>query len=109
MLQHASSKCFHITTFQKIVLKTYRNYLNNITYKNETFKTNEIDKNKNHRKFNHDSHTTQQFPFHTTIPSQSQIVIAGAGIVANSVAYHLVINGWNDILILEQNRYSLFT
>ncbi|XP_043785257.1 pyruvate dehydrogenase phosphatase regulatory subunit, mitochondrial-like isoform X3 [Apis laboriosa] len=104
MLQHANSKCFHITTLQKIVLKTYRNYLNNITYKNETFKSNQIDKNKN-KKFNHDSHTLQQFPFHTTIlPSQSQIIIAGAGIVANSVAYHLVINGWNDILILEQNR-----
>lgn len=37
------------------------------------------------------------------LPSQSQIVIAGAGTVANSVAYHLVLNGWNDVLVLEQN------
>ncbi|XP_011865409.1 PREDICTED: pyruvate dehydrogenase phosphatase regulatory subunit, mitochondrial-like [Vollenhovia emeryi] len=37
------------------------------------------------------------------LPSQSQIVIAGAGTVANSVAYHLVTNGWNDVLVLEQN------
>lgn len=38
------------------------------------------------------------------LPSQSQIVIAGAGTVANSVAYHLVLNGWNDVLVLEQNK-----
>lgn len=37
------------------------------------------------------------------LPTQSQIIIAGAGTVANSVAYHLVLNGWNDVLILEQN------
>lgn len=37
------------------------------------------------------------------LPSQSQIIIAGAGTVANSVAYHLVLNGWNDVLVLEQN------
>ncbi|XP_020283596.1 pyruvate dehydrogenase phosphatase regulatory subunit, mitochondrial-like [Pseudomyrmex gracilis] len=37
------------------------------------------------------------------LPSQSQIIIAGAGTVANSVAYHLILNGWNDVLVLEQN------
>lgn len=36
-------------------------------------------------------------------PKHSQIVIAGAGILANSVAYHLVLNGWSDVLVLEQN------
>lgn len=91
---------------QKIVLKTYKNHLNNITYKNETFKSNQIDKNKN-RKFNHDSHTTISISYNNI--TFTKIVIADARIVANSVAYHLVINGWNDILILEQNRYSLFT
>lgn len=43
-------------------------------------------------------------PETTALPSQSQIVIAGAGTVANSVAYHLVLNGWNDVLVLEQDR-----
>lgn len=38
----------------------------------------------------------------TVLPKQAQIVICGAGTVANSVAYHLVQNGWNDILVLEQ-------
>lgn len=38
------------------------------------------------------------------IITQAQVVIAGAGVVANSVAYHLVLNGWNDILVLEQGH-----
>lgn len=39
-----------------------------------------------------------------TPPTQARIVIAGAGVVANSVAYHLVQNGWNDIIVLEQGK-----
>lgn len=38
------------------------------------------------------------------LPSQAQVVIAGAGVVANSVAYHLVQNGWRDVLVLEQSK-----
>lgn len=38
-----------------------------------------------------------------SFPSQAQVVIAGAGVVANSVAYHLVRNGWKDVVVLEQN------
>ena len=37
------------------------------------------------------------------LPSQARVVIAGAGVVANSVAYHLVINGWRDVVVIEQN------
>ncbi|XP_056645731.1 pyruvate dehydrogenase phosphatase regulatory subunit, mitochondrial-like [Diorhabda sublineata] len=36
------------------------------------------------------------------IPSQAHVVIAGAGVVANSVAYHLVQNGWKDVMLIEQ-------
>lgn len=39
-----------------------------------------------------------------TLPSQSRVVIVGAGVVANSVAYHLVQKGWNDITIIEQRK-----
>lgn len=39
---------------------------------------------------------------YSNLPTQAQIVIAGAGVVANSVAYHLVQNGWNDIAVVEQ-------
>ncbi|XP_075216546.1 pyruvate dehydrogenase phosphatase regulatory subunit, mitochondrial-like isoform X2 [Lycorma delicatula] len=37
-----------------------------------------------------------------TLPTQAQVVICGAGAVANSVAYHLTENGWRDIVVLEQ-------
>ncbi|KAF4527520.1 hypothetical protein B566_EDAN015620 [Ephemera danica] len=39
-----------------------------------------------------------------TFPEQSQVVICGAGTVANSVAYHLVQSGWKDVLVLEKDR-----
>lgn len=38
------------------------------------------------------------------LPKHAQIVIAGAGTVGNSVAYHLVQKGWNDVVVLEQNK-----
>lgn len=41
--------------------------------------------------------------FHV-LPKEAQVVICGAGTVANSVAYHLVQNGWNDILVLEKEK-----
>lgn len=39
----------------------------------------------------------------SSVPQQARVVIAGAGVVANSVAYHFTINGWNDVVVLEQN------
>nr|XP_022914897.1 pyruvate dehydrogenase phosphatase regulatory subunit, mitochondrial-like isoform X1 [Onthophagus taurus] len=49
--------------------------------------------------------TTNNFNY-TTNSSQdrAQVVIAGAGIVANSVAYHLTQSGWKDVVVLEQNK-----
>ena len=41
-----------------------------------------------------------QPPSQTT---QAQVIIAGAGVVGNSIAYHLVQNGWRDVMVLEQN------
>nr|CAD7402376.1 unnamed protein product [Timema poppensis] len=38
------------------------------------------------------------------LPKQAQVVICGAGMVANSVAYHLVQNGWTDVLVLEKEK-----
>ena len=105
MLQHANSKCIYVKFLQKRVLKTRRNYSDDITYKNGMFKFKQGNRNGSHRKFHQNSH----FQLHTTLPSQSQIIIAGAGTVANSVAYHLVVNGWNDVLVLEQNRYITYS
>lgn len=39
-----------------------------------------------------------------TLPTQARVIIAGSGAVANSVAYHLVTNGWTDVLVLEQDK-----
>lgn len=40
----------------------------------------------------------------TDFPTQARVVIAGAGIVSNSVAYHLTKHGLKDIVVLEQNK-----
>ncbi|CAG9855350.1 unnamed protein product [Phyllotreta striolata] len=40
----------------------------------------------------------------SNLPTQAQVVIAGAGVVANSVAYHLIENGWNDVVLVEQGK-----
>lgn len=114
MLRNSSSQCVH--KFHQLSYKNNyaikKNGLNNqtLTYKksrkikesiysttinNQTWNIHKVNNNGVYMSNN----------FSTLVPSQSQIVIAGAGIVANSVAYHLVLNGWRDILILEQNRY----
>jgi hypothetical protein len=38
------------------------------------------------------------------IPTQAQIVICGGGVVGCSVAYHLALEGWKDIILVEQGR-----
>lgn len=40
----------------------------------------------------------------TVLPTQAQVIICGAGAVANSVAYHLVKNGWTDVLLIDKGR-----
>ncbi|KAB7503657.1 Pyruvate dehydrogenase phosphatase regulatory subunit, mitochondrial [Armadillidium nasatum] len=45
-----------------------------------------------------------QKKFCGNVPSSSQVVICGSGIVGNSIAYHLTREGWKDVLILEQNK-----
>lgn len=41
------------------------------------------------------------------LPTQAQVVICGTGVVANSLAYHLVENGWSDIVLIDQGKYVL--
>lgn len=40
----------------------------------------------------------------SVLPTQARVVIAGAGVVGNSIAYHLSKNGWKDVLVCEQNE-----
>ncbi|ETN67554.1 nad dehydrogenase [Anopheles darlingi] len=37
-------------------------------------------------------------------PNQARVVVAGAGLLGNSVAYHLADNGWTNVLVLDQGR-----
>jgi glycine cleavage system aminomethyltransferase T/glycine/D-amino acid oxidase-like deaminating enzyme len=38
----------------------------------------------------------------STIPEQANVVVIGAGIVGNSVLYHLALQGWKDIVLLDK-------
>ncbi|KAM7303056.1 putative NAD dehydrogenase [Ixodes scapularis] len=38
------------------------------------------------------------------LPKLARVVICGAGVVGNSIAYHLVKRGWTDLVVLEKGR-----
>ena len=40
----------------------------------------------------------------STMPEQANVVMIGAGIVGNSMAYHLALQGWKDIVLLTRAR-----
>jgi len=42
----------------------------------------------------------------SSLPSHAQVVIAGAGMIGNSVAYHLVQRGWSDIVIIDKGSVA---
>ncbi len=42
----------------------------------------------------------------TELPTRAQVVIIGGGVVGASVAYHLTLLGWHDIVLLEQGQLS---
>ena len=36
------------------------------------------------------------------LPSHARVVVVGGGVIGTSVAYHLGLLGWKDIVLLEQ-------
>ena len=36
------------------------------------------------------------------LPSEANVVVIGAGIVGNSIAYQLALHGWKDIVLLDK-------
>ena len=44
-----------------------------------------------------------------SLPSQSQVVIVGGGIIGCSIAYHLTKLGWKDVIVLERDRLTCGT
>ena len=40
----------------------------------------------------------------SSLPAQARVVVIGAGIVGNSMAYHLARLGWKDIVLVDKGR-----
>ena len=40
------------------------------------------------------------------VPSHARAVVVGGGIIGTSVAYHLALMGWRDIVLLERDRLT---
>lgn len=46
------------------------------------------------------SYSTNRDP----LPSQAQVVVCGGGAIGASVALHLAMEGWKDVVLIEQGR-----
>jgi glycine cleavage system aminomethyltransferase T/glycine/D-amino acid oxidase-like deaminating enzyme len=42
----------------------------------------------------------------TAVPAEARVVVVGGGIIGTSVAYHLALEGWRDIVLLERDRLT---
>jgi glycine cleavage system aminomethyltransferase T/glycine/D-amino acid oxidase-like deaminating enzyme len=40
------------------------------------------------------------------IPAHARVVVVGGGVIGTSVAYHLALTGWKDIVLLERDRLT---
>jgi len=47
---------------------------------------------------------TRSGPF--TLPTHAQAVVVGGGVIGTSVAYHLALMGWKDVILLERDRLT---
>jgi glycine cleavage system aminomethyltransferase T/glycine/D-amino acid oxidase-like deaminating enzyme len=41
-----------------------------------------------------------------SLPSHARVVVVGGGVIGTSVAYHLALMGWQDIVLLERDRLT---
>jgi 4-methylaminobutanoate oxidase (formaldehyde-forming) len=41
-----------------------------------------------------------------TLPAQARVVVVGGGVIGCSVAYHLALMGWRDVVLLERDRLT---
>src|SRR5207237_2197028 len=41
-----------------------------------------------------------------TLPSHARVIVVGGGVIGTSVAYHLALLGWKDIILLERDRLT---
>src|ERR1700691_4063641 len=40
------------------------------------------------------------------LPAHARVVVVGGGVIGTSVAYHLALMGWKDIVLLERDRLT---
>jgi len=40
------------------------------------------------------------------LPSHARVVVVGGGVIGTSVAYHLALAGWTDVVLLERDRLT---
>ena len=40
------------------------------------------------------------------LPAHARVVVVGGGVIGTSVAYHLALMGWNDIVLLERDQLT---
>src|SRR5689334_24938770 len=40
------------------------------------------------------------------VPTHAQAVVVGGGVIGTSVAYHLALLGWKDVVLLERDRLT---
>ncbi len=41
-----------------------------------------------------------------SLPARARVVVVGGGVIGTSVAYHLALMGWPDVLLLERDRLT---
>jgi 4-methylaminobutanoate oxidase (formaldehyde-forming) len=49
---------------------------------------------------------TAASPTGAALPAHARVVVVGGGIIGTSVAYHLALMGWKDIVLLERDRLT---
>lgn len=49
---------------------------------------------------------TAASPTGAAFPAHARVVVVGGGIIGTSVAYHLALMGWKDIVLLERDRLT---
>ena len=45
----------------------------------------------------------------SSLPDHARVVVVGGGVIGTSVAYHLALMGWKDIVLLERDRLTCGT
>ena len=116
MLTVPQLKCRHLKEFVRVVKKSRQReeifqecqrreyFIENSRQQSSAVVVNTIKKKDDSHRQCVNSSICKNLSNQGAFPTQAQVVICGAGVVANSVAYHLIQYGWNDIVVVDQGR-----